>query len=603
MLIENVVGGKYNRNVLVEVPDIFAVDVWGQQAGEQYYSVYNLHPYVHDHLRVKGKLKGYKGPVAAPYLWWDIDEDQIEIAYNSTLELFRRLLSQYQCNLSNIKVFFSGKKGFHLMYYSPAMELKGFDPMLPRMVRVVCDKISVGINTDEKVYNKNRIFRVINSFHPEGEKYKVDVTDLFYNDTGIDAMLDRASDQYQTIYGEMSTVEVPGIIDLLVEAEADAKANPNVSSAGSATIQDLIEMFNNGVQDGSRNDSLTRVAGFLHRKSMDYEAMHAMVDMVNRQSPTPLPDGDVETICESVEQYDVTVPYNEISITKISTIKSAGQKWFDMFAQNGYTNYGPRFPHLTRTMEMCIPGDVILIVASSGVGKTLTGIQIANEDVKANGGRVLFFSLEMSDEGIFFRIAIQESPQLADDNGFVRPKLVASALHRDPELRQRIDDECQQLLIVDSIDNLHEATQYIALAIEELENHGEKLTAVVCDYGQMLGGMEDGKLGPKIARSIKSIAKNYMVRFYMLLQTNKTFSGGRPTLNQIEGTGGWRQTADYAMVLWSHSSLTNIIHAAFDKNRWGMPEEEFAFIKHGLKLSSIDAVPEDENPLEKNGEY
>jgi hypothetical protein len=603
---EKVQLNKYNRNTLKMSQYFDFNDRYGEMDIEEYSSVYAYSSAMYDHVESTGGIKGYKGEVATPFLHWDIDvdisesvtfDDAVRLASESTKTLCMRLIEQYGALPSNIKVFFSGKKGYHVYYYSPNIMGYGFSEKIPFIVKNVCGKISDGIkHIDGSVYNHTRIFRTPNSTHPDTGLHKVDVSDIILNQD-IPVILLRAEDQFKSSW---DTIDYDNDSDLilnlliLVESEYEAKR----SNTGTVESSELIKLFQSGVQDGERNEMLTRIAGVLHNKGHDFEWMSSMVGMINQQSKNPLEQSEVDVITNSIHSYPVSTQIKAISIDNVHTIKSAGSKWYDIMAQNGFISFGPRYPHITKEMETSIPGDVIGIVAGSGVGKTQSALDMVNEMSIAMDTRMLFFSIEMSVEGVFFRIAITESEDLANTDGYIRPKDVARDLHNpDSDRINNILNNWERILIVDEITSTIEIEQYTELVVKELEKYNIKLGGIVIDYGQLLDGSED-KNGAKLARSLPSLAKKLRTRIFILLQLNKGVIGKyeEPTHRQIEGTGGWFQAMTHCLMMWRNEHHTNILNAKWEKTRSGITEgNDFCLLKEGLKMSSIDKM--DEDPL------
>ena len=68
------------------------------------------------HVRRIGSPRGYDGPAACPWLWFDIDRPNLDEARRDTLTLARFLLRRYpklDCD-TGLGVWFSGSKGFHI---------------------------------------------------------------------------------------------------------------------------------------------------------------------------------------------------------------------------------------------------------------------------------------------------------------------------------------------------------------------------------------------------------------------------------------------------------------------------------------------------------
>jgi len=607
-IVEIVRHGKYDRDKLRRFNSWFEIDRWGQMDAEEYSSVYYYPPeafnYMLDH---GGKLKGYDGDVASVYLHWDVDNGSLEESLRVTREIYRRLVVDQNAPKENIKVFSSGAKGFHIIYLSKGVNDRGMYKRLPYVVRTVCEKIAQGLGIDNAVYNRGRIFRTINSWHMSTGQFKVDVTDILVSNLLPEETLSqievRGSAPYQTVWSNVQNVESPLIMNMLVEAEDEAEANKVMSSAPSIKEQDILKMITHGTTEGSRNEALTRLAGRYHAKGISDSEVSAILHMVNRQSQNPLPESEVDTVAKSVCSYAVSFgEVKTVSINNVHTIRTAGKSWYDLFALTGFVSFGPKYTHFTREMEVSVPGDVIGIVANSGVGKTQLAIDLVNEMAIAMNGRFLMITIEMNIQGIFFRAAITESWDIVDEKGNVPAKAVARNLH-DPDtgLMERVYQRYERLLMVDEATGVGQIRDYALMVKQELDKYKIPLVGVVIDYGQMIDGTDENGKQAAVARGIKTIAKTLKVRVFLLLQLNKTLvkKFEEPNRSHIEGTGAWFQSMDYMFMTWLCKESTGILLAKCEKNRFGLVGSRFALEKTGMDLQSIDWIPD---PVQRNGE-
>ena len=253
--------------------------------------------------------------------------------------------------------------------------------------------------------------------------------------------------------------------------------------------------------------------------------------------------------------------------------------------------YGEMFKHLNDPMGMVIPGDIIGIVANSGLGKSSLGMLLSRESSKAADEYALFASLEMSKEGMFFRAS---SMLLVDEEGFMSPRDIANTLIASPEIVDDVEKEWDRVYILDSVSSIEQIEQHYLATREALKKEGKRLTTLVLDYGQMLDNTDTNDKEKKVSRGLKSMAKRIRAKMYLLLQLNKTFVDPyvEPTRSHIEGSGGWYQTMDYCLMFWKSKSYSHIIHGKIEKNRWAKDDTRFDVEKHGLKFHTIDETPE-----------
>ena len=112
---EIIKGGPNNRGNIVYIPKPnYELDYFGKEAFDCYNSVF-MHTEDYYKYDNKGTKIGYDGHVFSNYLYWDMDNANLEKARTDTVELVERLMVY---NKSNIRIYFSGGKGFHVFYVS-----------------------------------------------------------------------------------------------------------------------------------------------------------------------------------------------------------------------------------------------------------------------------------------------------------------------------------------------------------------------------------------------------------------------------------------------------------------------------------------------------
>lgn len=603
MYVELVIGTKWNRGKFVEVDSLTSIDYYGQSVKDGFYSLFAFDEGIKEYFTEKGSVKGYRGPVCAPYLVWDIDSNtdnpkQSLIETTESLrELYTRLINEYSVPQSAIKVFMSGNKGYHVFVYSQDMSDIGFDVRTPFVMKQVCECLATDIrHIDSAIYNHNRIFRIPNTQHGSSGLYKVDLTELINKNTmSPDTIVEYAAEQKVTSFKDSTMFSSQLIKDMIVDAckEYSERGVGSYNTENKIGHEDVFDVYENGWQKGSRNDTACRIAGMLHHRGHDENYIRVQLRLINKISEEPLPDHEIDSVVASITSYPVNPLTREISVDNIHTFGEAGRSWLQRQRSSGFLDFGPRMSHLTTIMSMAMPGDVTTIVANSGVGKTLVGMQIINEISKAMGTYALKASLEMNKEGLFFRTAIIE---IATGEEYVPPRKVAERLLNDDSLIDIISNEWNRLYIVDDATSAQEIEKYFSALAIELKKEGKILSDLLIDYGQLLDGTEETKSEKVIARGMKPMAKNNHCRVWILLQLNKSFIDPyvEPERKHIEGTGAWYQVSDFSIFMWlSKAEEKRRIHCKMGKQRGDVPGRKFDFIKNGLMLTTEDFLDED----------
>ncbi len=210
------------------------------------------------------------------------------------------------------------------------------------------------------------------------------------------------------------------------------------------------------------------------------------------------------------------------------------------------------FPSVDKVSSGLKKGDMVVIAARPGMGKTSLALNIACR-VAANNHPVLFFSLEMPAEQVSQRI-------LAAETGVSMTKIVNASLSsaelsqfmsgigRVEKLPIYIDDSTQL-----TIASLRAKTKALRA---NLQKAGERLELIVIDY---IGLMQSTLRGEKrnaqieeISRGIKLFAKDMEIPIIVLSQLNRQSEGRKesiPMLSDLRDSGAIEQDADMVAII------------------------------------------------------
>lgn len=243
------------------------------------------------------------------------------------------------------------------------------------------------------------------------------------------------------------------------------------------------------------------------------------------------------------------------------------------------------------------PSDLIILAGRPSMGKTALATNIAYnaalacKNGKKTGGKVAFFSLEMSAEQLATRLLSQEAQ-------------IPSHRIRKGTIKQ---DEFQRL--VDVSRNLVQIPLYIddtpALTTAALRTRARRLKRqhgldlIVIDYLQLLQGQDqkNGRVNEisEITRALKSIAKELNVPVLALSQLSRAVEqrdDKRPQLADLRESGSIEQDADVVMFVFREEyylsrrepSLDSEKHKAWQQamaNVYNVAEVILAKQRHG----------------------
>ncbi len=226
-------------------------------------------------------------------------------------------------------------------------------------------------------------------------------------------------------------------------------------------------------------------------------------------------------------------------------IKKAGEKG------DGVNGVPSGFTELDKLTSGWQPGDLLILAARPGMGKTAFVLSVARNTSVQFGLPTAVFSLEMSSLQLVTRLIVSETHLSAE-------KLKKGALkdHEWEQLNSKVSKLSEAPLFIDDTP---------ALSIFELRAKARRLKAqhdikiIIIDYLQLMtaGGEGNGNREQEISfisRSLKSIAKELGVPVIALSQLSRQVEtrGGdkRPQLSDLRESGAIEQDADMVMFLY-----------------------------------------------------
>ena len=253
------------------------------------------------------------------------------------------------------------------------------------------------------------------------------------------------------------------------------------------------------------------------------------------------------------------------------------------------------YPSLDKVTRGFYPGNLIILAARPGIGKTTLALNWALR-MSRRGKRGALFSLEMARGEVTGKL-------LTDAAGMSLRKLnpndsdIMARFHRAKagldKLPLCIDDRAQIT-----------AYEIAAKVDRETAKHG--LDYVIIDYLQLISSPQGSnnkneavRVG-EISRALKLLAKDRDIPVIVLSQLNREIEKrqtGRPQLSDLRDSGALEQDADMVMFIHRRTIPTasgepdNIATLILDKHRNG-PTGEFPLIWHGEVSRYEEPTPE-----------
>lgn len=222
------------------------------------------------------------------------------------------------------------------------------------------------------------------------------------------------------------------------------------------------------------------------------------------------------------------------------------------------------------------PGDLVIVAARPGVGKSLLGLRLARNVAFRHGHSALVVSLEMTRLEVNARILAAETGTelvklLPDDN---RKPLTD---YETTKLRRRAEELADKPLVVDATAAYSVST--LRSRLRRMQRTGNQPSLVVLDYLGLMqlpnGDRHDLALG-EAARQLKVAAGEFGVPIVCLHQMNREVEKRQdktPVLSDLHNSGALEQHAN-AVVLMSPETTedgtrTGVVTLHVAKNRSG----------------------------------
>jgi len=262
---------------------------------------------------------------------------------------------------------------------------------------------------------------------------------------------------------------------------------------------------------------------------------------------------DAHELLDSVSQkmFDIGTSSSQRDFFRVSELTEGAIQDFQTMrdAKDGVTGLSTGLEPLNRMTTGFHPGEMNVIAARPGVGKTSLALNIARHIAEQGKGAVVFFSLEMTAHDLTKRLISSMSGVgiQAIIDGTLAPKFYED-LHRAAE-------ELKDLPIY--IDETPSISSAEIRAKSRRLAHREKrgIAAIFVDYLQLMqgdDGVENHQL--KVAKNsadLKGLAKDLKVPVVVLSQLSRGAAKreGPPRLSDLRDSGAIEQDADVVMFL------------------------------------------------------
>ena len=411
---EMAIGGPRNRGLLV--PEEQIIDVILEHGNTQavYQSVYLYDEEGRQYHKLRKTFKDFLGKRYINDVIIDIDKGQNTDEY--TLNKTRGFLFELE-NLGvqhrSYNIYFSGT-GYHIIISGEVFNFNQGDSDLPFIVKETMNNLFSEI--DLSVYNRTAIYRCPNTLNQKSNLYKIPLTYEQINSSDYQTIKRKAQEQ---VILETDPIWGDGELEDRIIKEVPKVRVMDSSTEPKNIVPCVQKMYKLGPEDGSRNNTLMRIASHFFRHGIPSEAAKAALLHWNGGQ---LEDG---VIIKKVEDtYRGGYKYgckDELMAKHCQThcihykrkdylidVKNSEELQSDL-AERLETDFSGRTIDLAKLFGIhdkdatIYPGELVTIFGSTGANKTALAQNIIlgynadkDEILRENQIPTLFLSLELS---------------------------------------------------------------------------------------------------------------------------------------------------------------------------------------------------------------
>lgn len=580
--------------------------------GTDVYKTYFRYPQAfvdHFNKQKPKSVKGYNGFAYADFFPIDIDaKDNLPKA----LELFQRVLetleAKHNVNLNEIRMYFSGSKGFHI--HIPA-EMIGIEPkqnIAQYFKRFASELLTpMGIEYDSSIYDIVRLWRVGNTINSKSGLYKIPLT-LQEAFSGIDEIIELAK-QPRTIEYITDCMENDDLAAIYRSIREMPVVNGEPIKAGASTkfkklcYQKMLE----GVGDGNRDNVAFRLATHFMKEGFASDMTEAMMQAWNRKNRPPLSEREisdkvksaysgaadygcndeiVRSFCSPFCYFKTKEQREEPTTNDLYTAEQLNDSYRKYVAESKLARIVLPIPVIGPPMRGISPGEGLYILARAGVGKTAGLINILHWITRANKEPMMFFSMEQPAPQVFERMA-----QISNGIGGIElERIMSSNAPQAKYIERKTVTDFEHVLVCERSGL---SVNDIATLIQQAEKEkvGKKIRLVALDYMGLLtgNGKDQYSQVTNQAKDLQKMFKETKTAGIVLTQINRAGGDGheRVTMDMARDSGAIEEVATFIIGLWKIKD-TDQIRAELLKNKHGASgvSIDFDFQKPSLRFEN-----------------
>jgi hypothetical protein len=595
--------GANNRNVILPVTDV-AKNI-PKDGADHYAVMFRYEATLKRHVDETGSVKGHDLPCYPDYITFDIDEKDLETAQGQTIKLIEKL-EMLGIESDKIGLSFSGAKGFHVLVPSTMFGVQA-STNNARFMRELCKGIAGDdIKLDYAIYDKNRLFRIRNTKNSKSGLFKVDIPiSMLY--AGIDTITGYATEPRIAVRPANNFPARDNLTALWKKAQAVNLKERVIGSAPSLVVpryaKACIHKILQGVSDGLIHNSAFRVANHFYKQGFPANVIKGILEGWGPLNQVPAEE-DFNRMAKEAGDYDFgcndeilksfcdpkcyLYKQTQVDTSDIMDFDAQFKSYIEHIRNLKKACFVTGFDDLDIEIRGVAPGEVMFIVAYSGLFKSALLQNLLLQAGKRTGEHHLFFSLEMPVSRVFERSA----QMMTDTEGYT-----IENNFKDPEFQKElykkmVMQNANKLLVCQKGGlTIEQVKDYTIMAREKYGNIG----AIGIDYLGLMtakGKQSEYDRISYCAEQSKHLAKELNIPVIMLAQVNRAAAGAEVEKWSGKGSGAIEASADFMIGLQKDETEQLVLKLL--KNRKGKENLNYIVEMERNYLKFVKLLPADD---------
>ena len=262
-------------------------------AVNSYITAYRFPEEYREHCKATGSVQHYAGPAYSDFLHWDVDRDgNLHAAILAARGLVAYLLDRFEVRPDQVRYFFSGSKGFHILLPSVLFGDVEPSPLLPAIWKsmALATATEAGVEVDRKVYDVNRLFRLPDTRHTS-RLWKVELTWDELLNLGSEEIRALAKAPRGSLFKPHDLEPIDALAEFYsahaaaIEREAVRPRTGPLRVGGSGAASELAAALSVGFTKGQRHALVLAFAGYAAKRNLPRETALGVAELLLEGEP------------------------------------------------------------------------------------------------------------------------------------------------------------------------------------------------------------------------------------------------------------------------------------------------------------------------------